>query len=706
MASPDKQLIKNVPNIYIAISSICIVFTLIIPLPAFLVQVLMVMNLVFSLMMLLVVLFSENPTEFTVFPSLLLAATVFGLGINVSSTRLILTQNAQLENSIINAFASFVIGAGRGVPDSANLVVGAVIFVILIAVQAFVITKGSTRISEVAARFALDLTTTRMMSVEAEFNSGVITEEEAKKKKDALHRSANFYGAMDGAAKFVSGNLKVGIFITLVNIIAGLIIGVVFFRSPFSEAVVKYTKYTIGDGLLSQIPSLLISVAAGLAVTRSSAAEASSSFGEDIKSQLSKDARVYYVCAGALFVMALLPGFPHFILFVIGGLFALLGFKIQKDTAKKTARQGGKQSQDSPEKTGKAGAAGKDSAEPIIPLDHLSLEIGYTLVPLVTEKKGADLLKRIGAIRKEIALDLGLVAPNIRIMDNMSLDADEYCFKIQGVEVAHGVIQMGSYLGINPGNIKDEIPGTHTTDPTFGLPAIWISEENRAKAEMAGYTVVDPSSIIATHLTQIIKRRAADILTRQMMQDILDSVRKKDNVVVDEVMKSANLGVVQKIMQGLLREQVSIRNTAAILETISDIYPICTNVSKTVESVRQTLGRQIALQYVDNKKILHVMTVDNAIIQKLIAGRVSLVTGPVVSISPEEHRAWIYALTKALPLFHQNGFMPVLLVQADARILVKASTEKEFPTLAVLSYPEIPSDIKVENLGVIAEEDY
>ena len=348
----------------------------------------------------------------------------------------------------------------------------------------------------------------------------------------------------------------------------------------------------------------------------------------------------------------------------------------------------------------------KETTQPTIPLDNLSLEIGVSLLPLVTENKSSDLLKRIGAIRKEIALDLGLVVPDIRILDNLNLNGEEYCFKIQGVEVAKGRILVGSYLGINPGNVQEEIPGIRTKDPTFGLPAIWISEENRARAEMLGYTVVDPSSIIATHLTQVIKQHAHKILTRQIMQNILDSVRKKDSVVVDEVLRVSSLGVIQKIMQELLKEQVSIRNMPAILETISDIYPIAKNVSITVENVRQTLGRQIALQYADENNVLHVMKVDNEIIQTLIEGRVDLVTGPVVSIAPDAQRAWIYSLQKSFMTFHQNGYMPVLLVQQEARILVKVSTEKEFPTLAVLGYPEIPTDLQVETLGVVKIEPY
>lgn len=701
MALFKEKLLANLSNVYLAAIAIFSVFLLLLPpMPSTFLDILMVLNLMFSLMILLVILFEDDPTQFTVFPSMLLIVTVFGLGINISSTKSILTKGINFDGKMIKAFASFVIGSNDA--STSGLVVGFVIFIVLIAVQAFVITKGASRISEVAARYAMEFNNTKSMGIDADMNSGVITEEEGRERKEALERSTNFYGAMDGASKFVSGNVKIGIFITIINIVAGLIIGSGINKEPFAQALRAYTRFTIGDGLLSQIPSLLVSIATGLSVTRF---VATGSFAEDIKKQFTQSANIFFITAGTLFVMGILPGFPTIILLVIAVVVTLLGLRVRKVAINQTSSS--KAGVTSETQSAAVGGVGtKETTEPIIPLDHLSLEIGYTLVPLVSDKKGADLLKRIGAIRKEIALDLGLVAPNIRIMDNMSLNPDEYCFKIQGVEVARGNILVGSYLGINPGNVQEEIPGIRTKDPTFGLPAIWIAEENRAKAEMLGYTVVDPSSIIATHLTQVIKQYAHTILTRQMVQDILDSVRKKDAVVVDEVLRVSNLGVIQKIMQELLKEQVSIRNTSAILETISDIYPIAKNVSITVENVRQTLGRQIALQYADEEKVLYVMKVDNEIIQKLIEGRVDLVTGPVVSITPDAQRAWIYSLQKSFMAFHQNGYMPVLLVQQEARILVKVSTEKEFPSLAVLSYPEIPTDVQVETLGVVKIEPY
>ena len=698
----QKKFVESLSSIYVPIVVIFSIFLLLLPpMPSFFLDTLMVLNLMFSIMILLVILFEEDPTQFTVFPSMLLIVTVFGVGINISSTKSILTEGMRFHGKMITAFASFVIGANDS--STSGLVVGFVIFIVLIAVQAFVITKGASRISEVAARFALDFNSTRSMSIETELQSGSITDEEAKIKKAALERSSNFYGAMDGASKFVSGNVKIGIFITIINIVAGLIIGSGINKEPFSQALRAYTRFTIGDGLLSQIPSLLVSVATGLSVTRFVSV---GSFSKEVETQFTQSSNIFFITATTLFVMAILPGFPTIILLLIASILVLFGLRVRKTVLTKASSVKSGVANETQSASVGGGVDVKETTPPIIPLDDLSLEIGYTLLPLVAEKKGSDLLKRIGAIRKEIGLDLGLVVPNIHIMDNVSLNPDEYCFKIQGVEVARGKILVGSYLGINPGNVQEEIPGIRTKDPTFGLPALWISEENREKAETLGYTVVDPSSIIATHLTQVIKQHAYKILTRQIMQNILDSVRKKDAVVVDEVLRVSNLGVIQKIMQELLKEQVSIRNTPAILETISDIYPLAKNVSITVENVRQTLGRQIALQYADENNVLHVMKVDNEITQKLIEGRIDLVSGPVVSITPEAQRAWIYSLQKSFMTFHQNGYMPVLLVQQEARILVKVSTEKEFPTLAVLSYPEIPTDIQVETLGVVKIEPY
>ena len=688
-------------DIAVAFTVILMVLMFIIPLPTVLLDFFMALNLTFSLVVLLIVLFTARATDFSVFPSLLLLSTIFGLVLNVSSTRLILSKGEAFDGAMIRAFSSFVIGAS----GNQGLVIGFVIFIILIAVQAFVITKGAKRVAEVSARFKLDSHPTKSMSIDAEYNAGIITDEEARQKKAQLQREDDFYGAMDGANQFVSGNVKVGIFITVINVIAGLIIGMVFRTESFSNALRTYTTLSIGDGLLAQLPSLFLSVATGLLVTRMID---EGSFGQDIKKQFSQIGWIYFVAAGTLAIMGVLPGFPHVVLFIIAFVLAFVGWRIlkaeqlYKQTAKEkqaTQKQGGQQ------RGGSGGEPAQGEIAPIVPLDPLSLELGYALIPLVDKDKGAELLERITRIRREAALDLGLVAPRIRIIDNMRLEPSEYCFKIKGVEVARGKIRMGWYLGINPGGVSEEIPGERTVDPTFGLPAVWISEENRDRAERAGYTVVDPPAIIATHLTEVIKKHAAEILGRQEVQGIMDALRKEYPAVIDEAAKVCSLGEVQKVLQGLLREQVSIRNTIVILETLADFRPITSDVSLLVEKVRQALGRQICLQYADENKTLHVLTVEPSLAQKIVESRIDTVNGPMAALEPSEQRMWIRSLIQAVTTVQKSGFLPIVLApEASARILIKNSTDREIPDLVVLSIPEISKDIQVEVIGEIKLE--
>jgi flagellar biosynthesis protein FlhA len=600
----------------------------------------------------------------------------------------------KFEGKMIRAFSKFVIGNKEG---AEGLVIGFVIFIIIIAVQAFVITKGSTRVAEVAARFTLDAMPTKNMAIEAEYNSGAITETEARDRKKEVQKEADFYGAMDGASKFVSGNVKIGIFITVINIVAGLIFGMIFRKEPFLDALKTYAALTIGDGLLSQLPALFVSVATGLIVTRS---VSDGTFGSDISTQFSRNAKVYYVGAVTLLIIAFLPGFPWYVLIPLAASLGWVGRRLSKAEASTFKKSLEKAEQKEKEKTGENPA----DISPVVPLDPLSLELGYGLIPLVDKDKGAELLERVTRIRRESALDLGLVVPRIRIIDNMRLEPSEYCFKIKGVEVARGRIRMGWYLGINPGGVTEDLPGEKTTDPTFGLPAIWIAEENRERAERAGYTVVDPPSIIATHLTEIIKRHASEILGRQEVQSIIDTIRKDYPAVVDEIMKICSIGEIQKVLQSLLREQVSIRNMVVILETLADYRPVTKDTTVLAEKVRQSLSRQICLQYVDDSRTLHVLTIEPPLVQKIVDSRVDTVNGPIAALEPALQRSWIRALSRSVASVQQAGYLPVILCPEEARILVKSSTEREIPDLVVLSVPEISNDIKVEAIGEIKQE--
>lgn len=694
----ENRIFKEAPNALVAMGAILVIFVIIIPLPTALLDFFMALNLIFSLIILLIVLFVDKPTEFTVFPSLLLVSTIFGLALNVSSTRLILTYGEKFDGKMIAAFSQFVIGS----TGNQGLVIGFVVFIILIAVQAFVITKGATRIAEVAARFALDFNNTRSMSIEAEYNAGVITEAEARKKKEELQRSTDFYGAMDGASKFVSGNVKIGIFITVLNIVAGLIVGIVFRQEEFTKAMQMYTRFTIGDGLLAQLPSLFISVATGLVVTRSAS---TGSFGKDITDQFARNSTVYYIAAITLTVMAVLPGFPSIILIIIALSLAFLGWRLQ--TTKVTRAQKEQAAKEAQAASEKAAKTETDDTKAVSPYDDLSLQFGYGLIPLVDEKRGSDLVPRVKRIRKEIALETGLVMPVIRMMDAMNLPPDEYCITIQGAEVARSKIRMGAYLAVNPGNVQDEIPGEPTLDPAFGLPAIWISESNQAAAERAGYTVIDPPSIIATHLTQVIKTHADDILSRQMVSNILDSAKKLNPIVVDEIQSNdkLTLGDLQTVFKCLLRENVSIRNTTAILETISDYRRITGDMYIIAEKVRQRLGRQIVQQYLGEDKALRAFMVDSGFFQTVLASRIDTLTGPQPAIDTESKKAWLRAVQNAYNNFNaQFVGIAVILVPEEGRLLIKRLLEYEMPMVPVLSVPEIPKDVSVIGMGNITPE--
>lgn len=676
----------------VAVGVIIVVMMLIIPLPTVLLDVLMAANLVFSLLTILIVLYTKKALDFSVFPTLLLVMTVFGLALNVSSTRLILSLGQQFDGRIVRAFGAFVVGTA----GQEGLVIGLIIFIIIVAVQFIVITKGATRVAEVAARFTLDSLPGKQMAIEAEYNSGSITEEEMSKRKLELEREVDFYGAMDGASKFVSGNVKVGILITIVNIVGGLVVGTTIHGESLGSAVNTYVSLTVGDGLVSQFPALFISTATGLIVTR---AVSDGTFADDVSQQFSAQSRVYWIAAVFLFILSLLPGFPWYVLIPMGVLSAFGGLVI--------GRRQGAEAAAAEQKERSEAAREERPAEisPVAPLDPISLELGYGLVPLVDKEKGAELLDRITGIRREAALDLGLVVPRIRIIDNMRLEPSEYCVKIRGVEVGRGQIRMGRYLSINPGGTREDIPGEQTKDPAFGLPAKWISEEQREDAERAGYTVVDAPSIVATHLTEIIKRHAHEILGRQEVRSMLDTLRQDYPAVVEEVQGVLGVGEIQKVLQGLLREQVSIRNMVVILEALADYATVTKDTGFLVEKVRQALGRQISLQYAGDERVLRVLTIEPGLEQEIVDSRVETSSGVVSALPPDRQRSWIQALSSAVSAVQEQGHLPVVLCSEAARPLVKGSTERELRDLTVLSIPEIVPDIRVESLGEIRIEE-
>ncbi len=675
-------------DVYVAAGVVIVIMMLIVPLPTFLLDFLMALNLTISLLTILMVLYVKDALEFSIFPTLLLVSTVYGLALNVSSTRLILAQGAQFNGRIIRAFSRFVVGTS----GAEGLVIGIIIFIIIVAVQFIVITKGATRVAEVAARFTLDALPGKQMTIESEFNTGALNEREAHKRKIDLQREVDFYGAMDGASKFVSGNVKVGILITVINIIGGIITGVTIRGETFGSAIENYISFAIGDGLVTQFPALMISTATGLIVTR---AISDTTFGNDLTGQFSGQGRIYWIAAIFLIVLGFLPGFPWYVLFPMAGLFLFLAIRLgaKKEQEEQEKQKGGRE---------KAQEEASSDIAPIVPLETLSLELGYALVPLVDKEKGADLLDRITRIRREVALESGLVVPRVRVVDNMRLAPSEYCLKIRGVAVGKGAVKMSRYLCINPGGINVKIEGEQTTDPTFGLPAIWIAEDQRDKAERAGYTVADSPTVIATHLTELIKHNAADILGRQETRAILNALSKDYQAVVDDAQKEAGLSVIQKVLQNLLRERVSIRNILTILEVIGDYGSMTKDPYVIVEKTRQALKRQISAQYIDNNRRLPVMTLLPALDRSIAETRTDTPEGPIAALLPEMHRELKNSLINGMQIMQDRGFNPILLCSEATRPLIKAITRRDLPGLIALSVREIAENIAVEGVVELA----
>ena len=692
MADQPRGPLDFLKESFPAVAVITIVVAIILPMPTILLDTLMALNLIFSLLLLLNVLYTQRPTDFSLFPTLLLVSTIFSLALNVSSTRCILTQGERFNGRMIRAFSTFVVGTS----GTEGIVIGSIIFIIIIAVQVIVITKGATRVSEVAARFTLDSMQVRMMAVETEYSQGSITEEEATKRKEQIRKESDFYGSMDGASKFISGNVKVGVFIIIVEILGGFIVGSVMYGEQ--NVVSTYISLAIGDGLVTQLPALLVSTAMGIVVTR---AAATGVLSQQVIDQIfGRDPLVYWICAVVLVFLSVLPGFPWYVLLPMAVITAFHAYRTGNIKKKAAGAAWGTEEGRKQQKEEKPA-----DFPPVVPLDALSLELGYGLVPLVEKEKGAELLERVQGVRRQSALDLGLVIPKVRIIDNSILEPSEYCFKIKGVDSGRGKLRIGSFLCINPGTVITEMEGEKTVDPAFGLPAIWIAQEKRDEAERAGYTIVDPPSIIATHLTEIIRRHAAEILGLQDTQAILDALRKDYPAVVDEVLRDGTNGLritdIQKILHGLLKERVSIRNMVSILESIADFAPVSKNVRFLTEKARQSLASQICHQYSDEDHRLRVLTIDPALEHKIIESRYETAAGFISALEPQIHKLWIGAVSQAAAAVKKKGWMPVILCSDQARFLVKNSTDREMPDLAVLSVSEIVPEIILEAVGMI-----
>ncbi|MCK4803110.1 MAG: flagellar biosynthesis protein FlhA [Spirochaetes bacterium] len=673
-------------DIFIAIGVVGVVLMLIIPVPAIILDFLIAISFALGLITLVTIMYMGRVLELSVFPSLLLISTVYRLAVNVSSTRLILLEGPAFKGKLIQAFGQFVVGG--------NYVVGIIIFLILIAVQFIVITKGATRVSEVAARFTLDAMPGKQMAIDADVSAGLVTEEAAIQKRLDIQREADFYGAMDGASKFVQGDVKVGLLITIINIVGGLIIGMAMRGESLRNAVATYTMLTIGDGLVSQIPSLMMSTATGIIVTR---AVAMNDLGTELTSQLLSQPRTLWIGAGFLIFLSILPGFPKLPLIFLGimlgffGVYLRRGLKLKEETGPEL------------KKGAEEAAKGPESVLGLLQIDPIALEIGYNLIPLVDQEQGGDLLERVTMIRRQSAIELGLIFPPIRIRDNMRLEPNVYSIKIKGIEVGAGTIRMGKYLAMNPGQIEEKVEGEETVEPAFGLPAIWIDEANREKAERLGYTVVDSPSVIATHLTEIIKTYASEVLGRQDVQALLNSLRTDYPAVVTEVEKSgATVGDIQKVLKGLLREGVSIRDLITIMETIADYFAVIKAPDELIELVRQALSRQICQQYSDSEKKISVITVSKDVEEEIKNSIEVTERGKRFSMEPVKQKKLLTVISEESKKVKELGLKPVFLTSPEIRTIFSNLVTPIMPNVAVLSSLEITPDIRLEAVGNIA----
>ncbi|MEJ2634045.1 MAG: flagellar biosynthesis protein FlhA [Calditrichia bacterium] len=676
------SFLKKNSDMMLAFGVIAILVLMIIPLPPPLLDVLLALNISAALVLLMVSLYLVNPLELSVFPSLLLIMTLFRLSLNIASTRLILGE--AYAGEIIRSFGSFVV--------KGNYVVGFIIFLILIIIQFVVIVKGAGRIAEVAARFTLDAMPGKQMSIDADMNAGLITEEEARERRMEISREADFYGAMDGASKFVKGDAIAGLIITSINIIAGLIIGVVQLKMPLTQALQTYSLMTIGDGLVSQIPALLVSTAAGIVVTRAASKE---NLGTDLSSQLLGNPKALYIASGTLFVFGITPGLPTVPFFILAAIIGSIGFGMRKEKELEETLEATEEQANLP--------APVENIENYLQVDPLELEIGYNLIALVDTEQGGDLFERITSMRKQMAMEYGIIVPPIRVRDNLQLAADEYVIKIRGNDIVQSEIMMGHYLAMNAGNVDQPVAGVETIEPAFGLPAVWIREDQRHEAELAGYTVVEPSAVLATHLMEVIRKNADKLLGRQEVQKLLDNLKEDYPAVVNELIPDQlSLGAIQKVLQNLLREGIPVRDLVTILETLADYAGITKNVEVLTEYVRYALSDTISKLFQDEDGVIRAITLDPKIEQTITSSlqkqkQVTDTLGLPLAIIETIYQSLAQNIEQAVNL----GYHPVVISSPTIRAYFKKLISNQFPDVAVISFGELPSEIKIESIGKV-----
>ena len=679
-------------DIVLAIGLVIIVCMMVIPLPATLLDFLLTINISLAVIILLVCLYTKEPLDYSSFPTVLLIATLFRLGLNVSSTRLILLHGEA--GNVIQSFGAFVVGG--------NYVVGAVIFVILVLINFMVITGGATRVAEVSARFTLDKMPGKQLSIDADLNAGLINEDQAKERRKKLERETDFYGTMDGASKFVKGDATAGIIITIVNIVGGLIIGMVQLKMPFNSAIGTYTILTVGDGLVSQIPALLISTATGLIVSRATGKD--ESLSEDIQAEMFSDPRILGVVAGLLGFMGLIPGLPTVPFLGIAGLAGYFAYKKANEKKAAAPSEAAKKEEEARQKLGKRDKkATKESIMELLSVDTIEIEVGYRIVPLLNIELGGDLLERIAQIRRQTAIDLGIVLPSIRVRDNLQLAPNMYQIKLKGVPLETGEVYSERFLAMSAGEVRENLVlnGIHSIEPAFGLPALWIEEKDKDMAELAGYTVVSASAVISTHLTEVIKRNASEILSRADVQQLIENLKKEvSEDYVSDVMKDLSVAEVQMVMQNLLKENVAVRDLRTILETMSLYSKTSKNLDFLTEHVRQSLARNICSQNLSDTGELLAITLAPDI-ENTIAKGVSP-DGQSLTLDPEFTRRLLDKLNVELEkAITATGNQPIILCSSPIRLAFRRLIERTYPQIAIMSYNEITQNVKAKSVGLV-----
>ncbi len=701
MGALSDRLRKLVPygDLWLVIALFGTVLLLILPIAPFLLDLLLAVSIALSLLTLLVILYLRTPAEFTGFPTLLLFITLYRLALNVASTRLILLDG--YAGHLIEAFGNFVV---RG-----NYVVGLVVFLILVLINFIVITKGAGRIAEVAARFTLDAMPGKQMAIDAELNAGLINETEARNRRKAVEEEADFYGAMDGASKFVRGDAIAAILITIINIVGGFAIGVMQKGMTMAESLQRFTLLSIGDGLISQIPALVTSIAAGVLVTR---ATSKNDLGRELGAQLLVYPRALMILTGMLGVLAIVPGLPMIPFLVLAAIVGILAYTVKRHGGAETsaanaaaARSTAGATSGRPAAAGAAATPETKASEPLenlLTLDTLQIELGYGLVAMADTRKGGDLLERVTGVRKNFAQEMGMLIPPIRLRDNLQLGTNEYRFLLKGNPIAQGQLMPGHWLAMNATNSKITLKGIPTVEPVFQLPATWISDVERKTAESHGYTIVDAPSVLVTHLAETVRRHSHEILTRQDVQTLLDNLKQTHSAVVNELIPGQlTIGHVQRILQNLLAEGISIRNLAGILEKVSDYASITKNPDELSEFARRALGAQITKPYQTENGYLRAITIDPRLEQTLAQGVRQSATEVALVVEPKIARHVMDTLSKMIQQMLSAGQQPVVLCAPQLRLAFRRFFESTFSDLAVLSYSEIPARVQVQNAATI-----